>query len=188
MAKPSKNGKSRQGKGGGPKTEAGMAIARLNALKHGFASRSPIIPGLEKDPDWLRHHAGIVASLKPEGYLEEVLTRRIATALWELDRLTSYQVAATMDHIGRSAFDAAIAANYLSGTKEVVDPTPEDIAERQQARLLPPGSDLLLIMRYASHLHRLWVQTLHELEALQARRLGNPTHVLRVDFSGPPAS
>ena len=168
----SKNGKSRQGKGGGPKTEKGRAIARLNALKHGFAAKSPVIPDIEDEDEWRRHHAGIVASLKPEGYLEEVLTRRIATALWELDRLTSYQVAAT----------------YAARSKEPVDAPPEDIAEDQQGRLLPPGSDLLLIMRYASHLHRLWVQTLHELEALQARRRGQPAYLARVDFSGPPTS
>ena len=172
----------------GPTTEAGRAIARLNALKHGFAAKSPVIPGIEDEEEWLRHHAGIVASLNPEGHLEEVLTRHIANSLWHLDRLTAYEVAAIMRHIENTAMERGIAAQYLKDTKEIVQPKPEDIAERQQGRLLPPEPELNLVMRYGSHLHRQWVQTLHELEALQARRKGLPAYLARVDFSGPPAA
>jgi hypothetical protein len=42
-------------------------------------------------------------------------------------------------------------------------------------------------MRYETHLHRQWVQTLHELEALQQRRKGLPTHLARLDISASPA-
>ncbi|MDZ4278128.1 MAG: hypothetical protein U1B78_03200 [Dehalococcoidia bacterium] len=176
-----------RGSNGGPKTEKGRAIARLNALKHGFAAKSPVIPDIEDEDEWLRYHAGIVASLSPEGHLEEVLTWRLANILWHLDRLTAYEVAAIMRHIESTAIDLGIAANYLSDSKEIVQPKPEDIAERQQGRLLPSDSDLERVMRYGSHLHRQWVQTLHELEALQARRRGEPAHLARLDISSPPA-
>ena len=92
-----------RGAGGGPKTEEGRAIARLNAIKHGFAAKSPVIPGVEDEDEWIRHHAGIVASLNPEGYLEEFLTRRLANILWDLDRLTAFEVAAIMRHIESTA-------------------------------------------------------------------------------------
>src|SRR3990170_8675842 len=170
-----------RGSGGGPKTAKGRAISRLNALKHGFAAKSPVIPDIEDEDEWLRHHAGIVASLNPEGHLEEVLTRRLADILWHLDRLTAYEVAAIMRHIDGTVLDLAIAAKYLAGPDENVEPNPEDIAERQQGRLLPLDADLERVMRWGSHLHRLWVQTLHQLEALQARRRGQPAYLARVD-------
>src|SRR3990172_378223 len=150
-----------RGAGGGPKTEQGRAIARLNALKHGFAAKSPVIPGIEDEKEWQRHRAGIVASLNPDGYLEEVLARRIATALWELDRLTAYQVAAIMRHIESTANDMAIAANYLREGNEIVEPEPALIAEGQHGRLLPPDADLERIMRHGSSIHRQWIQTKH---------------------------
>jgi hypothetical protein len=43
-------------------------------------------------------------------------------------------------------------------------------------------------MRYETDLHRIWLQTLHELEALQARRRGQPAPLGRFDFSGPPVT
>jgi len=93
-----------------------------------------------------------------------------------------------MRHIESAAMDLGIAANYLSGSEEIVRPKPEDIAERQHGRLLPPEPELGLIMRYETHLHRFWVQTLHELEALQARRRGERPHLARLDISAPPLS
>jgi len=93
-----------------------------------------------------------------------------------------------MRHVENAAMDLSIAANYLSGTEEIISPKPEDIAERQHGRLLPPDSELAVIMRYGSHLHRQWVQTLHELEALQARRRGERPHLARLDISAPPLS
>ena len=43
-------------------------------------------------------------------------------------------------------------------------------------------------MKYEAHLHRMQIQTQHELEALQARRKGEHSPLARVDFSGPPLS
>ena len=43
-------------------------------------------------------------------------------------------------------------------------------------------------MRFESHLHRQCLQTLHEIEALQSRRLGKPVTLTRLDISAPPAA
>lgn len=173
----------RRGEGGGPKTNRGMAIARMNALKHGFAARSPVIPGMEDEDDWIAHHEGIVKSLKPVGYLEEVVVRRIATAIWQLD---NYQVAVTMAHINATAFDLTVAESYLSPSKKVAQPESWKVDEAQLRRILPAEQDLNKIMRYGSHLHRQWRQDLHELEAMQARRLGQPVNLARLDISAAP--
>ena len=54
-------------------------------------------------------------------------------------------------------------------------------------RILPSKDDLMQIIRYEAHLHRQYIQTLHELEAIQARRRGERVPLARLDISGPPA-
>ncbi len=46
------------------------------------------------------------------------------------------------------------------------------------------GPELEKVMRYEGHLHRQLVQTLHELEPMQARRAGKPTPLARLDVQG----
>ena len=40
--------------------------------------------------------------------------------------------------------------------------------------------------RYESHLHRKYIQTIHELEAMQGRRQGSKTPLARLDILGAP--
>jgi hypothetical protein len=42
-----------------------------------------------------------------------------------------------------------------------------------------------MIMRYEAHLHRQWLQSLHELEAMQIRRQGRTSSLGSVDITGP---
>ena len=56
-------------------------------------------------------------------------------------------------------------------------------AERRQ-RILPEGAILEKVGRYEANLHRQLTSTLHELEALQARRAGRPAPLARGDVSG----
>ena len=46
------------------------------------------------------------------------------------------------------------------------------------------GPELEKVMRYEGHLHRQLLQTLHELEAMQARRAGRPAPLARLDVQG----
>jgi hypothetical protein len=52
--------------------------------------------------------------------------------------------------------------------------------------MLPPYWALDRVQKYESHLHRQLVQTMHELEALQARRRGETVNLARLDISGSP--
>ena len=65
--------------------------------------------------------------------------------------------------------------------------TPESVGALVERRMLPGEPDLALVMRYETHLHRLYLQLLHELEAIQSRRKGGNPLLTRVDMSGPPA-
>src|SRR3990172_4025486 len=104
--------------------EQRSSIAHFNAMKHGFARRLPLIPETEDEADWKRHLKGITKTFNPEGYFEEFLVRRLATALWEIDRLTAYQVATTMSNIKASLLWKIMANNYLGEPGEFVEPDP----------------------------------------------------------------
>jgi hypothetical protein len=156
-----------------------------------MTSTDPFIPGMESEADWRRHLDGIVANLAPEGMLEEAFAHRVASLLWRLQRLTRYEVIATMRRIEATVFDLAVAANYMAERLpdgEIHEPDPEDVRQEQRRRVLPSDDDLNRITRYETHLHRQWLQTLHELEALQARRRGERPHLARLDISSPPLS
>ena len=46
-----------RGKGGGPKSENGKAVARRNAVKHGMRMESfnPVVTDVESADDWKAH-------------------------------------------------------------------------------------------------------------------------------------
>ena len=54
----------------------------------------------------------------------------------------------------------------------------------RRERLLPNEDTLNKVIRYEAHLHRQLLQTMHELEALQARRQGLQAPLARVDVQG----
>ncbi len=176
---------------GGPKTQDGKATASRNALSHGMASTAPVIVGMESQSGWRRHLDGILASLSPEGDLEEALAERVASLLWRLRRVTRYEVAVTVRQVQGTESDLVLADAYGSGTisKGVLPAVdPDRVARAQETRILPDPHDLDKIMRYEAHLHRQCLQALHEIEALQARRRGEQTHLARLDITSPPSA
>jgi len=167
-----------------PKEQASRA--HFNAMIHGFARRLPIIPALEDEADWKRHLKGMTKTFNPVGYFEELLVRRLATVLWDVDRLTAYQVASTMSNISNNLFSAGVQKNYMATPEEREDLGFYEALERMQSVLLPAHDDLELIMRYGNSLHRQWIQIHNQLLATQARRRGEKMPVTMLDVSGPP--
>ena len=72
--------------------------------------------------------------------------------------------------------------------EDIIDPGPEVFEEQMELRILPPDPYLERIAKHERHFHRQFLQTLHEIEALQARRKGHHVNLARVDFSGSPAA
>jgi hypothetical protein len=60
----------------------------------------------------------------------------------------------------------------------------ERYLSRQRRHILPNESELTKISRYEAHLSREMYRALHELEALQKRRAGEPTPLARIDVQG----
>lgn len=80
----------RNAKKGGPKTPEGKAVIKYNALKHGLLAKETIVSD-ENPGDFKLLLEGLRAQLKPAGTIEEVLTEKIAIALWRLKRAYGYE-------------------------------------------------------------------------------------------------
>jgi hypothetical protein len=76
----------------GPRTAEGKQRASLNALKHGFCAKDPLIPGEDPD-DYYRHCAEMEFDLKPGSAPEENLVDQIADITWRLKRFSRIEAA-----------------------------------------------------------------------------------------------
>ena len=69
----------------GPMTPEGKSRSRFNAVKHGMAAKTLVLPG--EDPEVLRERIEAwTADLQPENDLEQYLVDRAAAVSWQLDR------------------------------------------------------------------------------------------------------
>lgn len=93
------------GKATGPRTDAGKAVARMNALSHGLRSAAPVVPG-ERPEDWEAFRDGIAATLGPVGALETELADRVASLAWRLRRVTAYETGVTTAAVNRATAKA----------------------------------------------------------------------------------
>jgi hypothetical protein len=88
----------------GPKTPEGKAKVAGNAIKHGLRAQTNVLPDVESEEDWEEHVAEVRAYWAPVGYMEEVLTKRIAEMLWRLRRATyHFTQAQQMIRVGAEA-------------------------------------------------------------------------------------
>jgi hypothetical protein len=172
----------------GPKTPHGKAAVSRNAEKHGILSTTPVLD-IEDPAEWEAHLRGMIESLQPEGHHETVLVHQIATYQWRKSRVVRYETEMISlwteyepEHETLQLFNARSA-------KEMVDLVRNPDRDRRQfiaARLIPGEMTGPMIMRYEAHLHRLYIQTLHELEAAQTRRKGGTSPLARLDITGAP--
>ena len=151
-------------------------------------STSPVIEELEDPHEWERHLRAMTEAFEPAGYLEEVLVGRIALLTWRLRRVIPYERDMTIvDHAFHYDSSASLHSRR-GGEAAAQDLPPSEAWEVAARRVLPFDQTLATVMRYESHLHRLWLQTLHELEAIQLRRQGGHAPLARLDISAPPAN
>ena len=173
----------------GPKTEAGRMAVAGNAVSHGMWTERTVIPGMEDEAEWERYLKGITENLAPEGALEQELAARIASLLWRLRRVTRHETATTRDIIEGIQSEADDANARIAAREDGSDLiSAARVYKDQERHLVLDARNLDNIMRYEAHLHRQCLQTLHELEALQARRRGETPHLARLDVSASPAA
>ncbi len=151
---------SEQNQGGGPKTEAGKAVSRKNAITHGLLSKETLLPwedagSLEKLSEALERE------LTPVGELEGFFVDRIVADMWRLRRALSGETAnaqATKDGIEQNPF-------------ALMDKSKEAVAlDARAAQSASANGEK--IARYATSIERSMYRALHELQRLQAARMG----------------
>ena len=88
----------------GPRTAAGKAVARDNALKHGFLSRHLIIEG-ESPADFGQLLDDLLAEYRPAGVVESGLVEQVAICLWRKARFVRAEAA--LVNLNRRTFGEA---------------------------------------------------------------------------------
>ena len=179
----------------GPITTQGKSKSSRNAWKHGIRAGDMVIPEFEQDSAWFGHRDGTFESLAPEGDLERLpavegmLADRIAIALWMLRRLDTYHMPHTISNMAGAHDHLQTLEIMRQGMPEDGKPyklDPYEIGLERLRRLMPDSYRMSLILRYQAHFHRQYIQTLHELEAIQIRRKGGHSPLARLDILGAP--
>src|SRR4051812_25958620 len=69
---------------------------RLNAVRHGLASKVVVLPG-EDQEEYDKLHDGFFEQLRPQSDIERALIDRVVAAAWRLKRFINVEVAFFQD-------------------------------------------------------------------------------------------
>ena len=138
----------------GPRTDEGKQRTSLNALKHGFRAKDPLIPG--ENPDhYYRHSAEIEQELQPATPLEETLVDQIVDITWRLKRF--------------ARIEAAVVNELYDNTAEQPENQDKD-GDQLLGKALADSNALNRLSRYEAQLGRRYQTTMKELRELRKRR------------------
>lgn len=70
----------------GPKTPGGKARSAQNALTHGLRAENFVVVGDEDAQEFAALESALIDELAPDGALQQLLAKRIARAVWRLER------------------------------------------------------------------------------------------------------
>ncbi len=143
-------------------------------------------------------HADPVAEgeVDPEDLLEEISIPRVPEdrEVWEdYGGWTAGTVRAGIEAIARATDEdpeellevaTTWASGKIIGARGAVDRVEQDLEKMSRERLLPDEKTIEKVARYEAHLSRGLYKALHELEALQTRRLGGAAPLARLDVQG----
>jgi len=148
------------GKKGGPKTPAGRAAVRHNALKHGLSAEHPVL-SLEELSVFEEYLAQLRQEFQPIGIMEQMLVDQIADAYWRRQRIVCLEV---------GLFDTNN-ANLKERIEETYTGVNSDALLHLLAEHDAKGPDMLgRYYRYDAHFERSFFRAWKELKALQAAR------------------
>ncbi len=122
-------------------------------------------------------------NIEPPDYLED--WDSIGSIAWTGRRLHEV-IAAIAAQVGQEPKELVARARFvaeqdLEKAKRARDRVSSQLKNMRRERLLPDERTLNKIVKYEAHLNRQFYQALHELEALQTRRMGGQAPLARVD-------
>jgi hypothetical protein len=157
----------------GPRTLAGKARSRFNALRHGLRAEQALLPGEDRD-EFERFHHAMIDRLSPEGALEEELVDRLVSLFWRLRRIPQFE-AALFECRSHRWFDVEIADDDIDADDDQAD----DAVEAAREKRVAVGRALLVLLqydftgklsRYETSLHKQCAATLAQYQKLVAAR------------------
>lgn len=90
---------------GGPKTEEGKEISKMNALKHGLLGKAVLITG-EDEEQLLSLTKKIRTEMKPATEIERILVDRIISSIWRLRRALAMENGEVISVTGGLMYDS----------------------------------------------------------------------------------
>ncbi len=151
---------------GGVKTEEGKAVSKYNALKHGLLSKEVLLEG-EDEKMLVEVGKKLRAELEPQTELELVLVDRITANVWRLRRVMQIEREMMDDDINDTLFALSDSKKTLGGAVS------HDFANADTYGKLT---------RYEASIERGIYKALHELQRIQAARMGEkPPAPIAVD-------
>jgi hypothetical protein len=177
----------------GPKTASGKAVASKNALRHGLLSRQVVLP--DEDPaEFEDFRRRLMDDLKPTGELETVFAERIMLGAWRLRRVVRLEAAVIRSQESElQAFpDLATlmaAASRVPDTPNAAAQASPQLDEQARSELnvynamvrdANGTNQLERLRRYETTIEKSLLSSIHELERLQKRRLGEAVVAPRV--------
>ncbi len=156
------------GKQGGPKTPAGRAAVRYNALKHGLSAHHPVIGGLEDQAAFDEFLTQLQLDLQPLGLIEHMLVNQIADSHWRRQRIILLETG--LFEGNKEKLARHFKATYKSlTTADTLHLVAEDDAQK---------TDMLgRYYRYDARFERSFFKAWKELKSLQAARKTKPEAV-----------
>lgn len=144
----------------GPRTPSGRDKSSRNATKYGLLSRQVTLA--DEDPaEFRRFERLMFRALGPKGGLEKALAARVAAAAWRLRRFE--RIEALMLDKGRKDWrgnDVELSSGFIG--------------------LCVNGDVFSKLSRYEAGIERAFFRSLHELQRLQAARVGREVSVPEV--------
>jgi len=105
-------------KSSGPTTRCGKVVSSRNAVKHGVLSEAPVLVGIESAKLWKKHRDGMLETIRPVGYVENLLTIRLATQTWRMSRVVRFESEVSTDAVARAETDLEDRDDSGSGKPE----------------------------------------------------------------------
>ncbi|MBI4098206.1 MAG: hypothetical protein HY426_04175 [Candidatus Levybacteria bacterium] len=155
---------------GGVKTTAGKAVSKYNAVKHGILK---IVLSDYEGGVCARYYQQLIDELKPVGFLETNLVERIAICCVRL-----FRVAKAEGEFMRSILDPFTIKRTNLLNDNVVDQIFKEFEKVEvsgyESTITPEVIDTLdqTLLRYETSIENKMYKAIHELQRLQAIRLG----------------
>src|SRR5260370_19254301 len=174
-------GRANAMKSTGPRTTEGMAVARLNALKHGFFARDVVNPELDgptRAEEFYSLLDALLEEFQPESARERILIDEVAASCWRIRRILRYECCESWVHedaARRAAITERPSDNIFASMGYDKRPARRRTDRKLRrsgldAFILPSDRDVDKIVRFEATVKRNLYRVLNSLEQIRVGR------------------